>query len=159
MFGICLPSALSLFMRELDDCDSLAVVGVEVLVRNVARHRPRQFVHAIGARDIFVAHAGLQPRAEYGHDHGLLLYELCFSYLGRSAIFVTHTAAPSATRFGALARTDRAGAKSGREEYTLAGRRRRKLSKKGASRNCRKRPGLAEYRCPPSFLHKCWAYR
>src|SRR5262249_23019176 len=57
-------------------------------MRNVARHRPRQFVHAIGERDIFVAHAELQPRAEYGHDHGLLLYQLCFSYLGRSALFV-----------------------------------------------------------------------
>src|SRR5215469_13061312 len=48
VLGICLPGALPLFMRELDDRDTLAVIGIEVLVRNIAWHRPRQLVHTIG---------------------------------------------------------------------------------------------------------------
>lgn len=58
MFRIGLPGALTLF----DDGDSLAVVCIKILMRNVAWYRARQFVHAVGERYIFFAHSF--PRRE-----------------------------------------------------------------------------------------------
>src|SRR6516162_4247916 len=158
MFGIGLPGALCLGMRKFDDGDSLAVVGVKVLVRNIARYCPRQFVHAIGERDIFVTQAGLQPRAEYGHDHGSLLYQLCFSYLRTPVMSVTHDCADRHQNWRRGVSWS-PGAKCRPAACRRAARLHLAWSNRSASRRCRRTPARAGGRSRPWSLHRSPACR
>src|SRR5690348_13536795 len=60
MLGIGPPRAHAFLVLELDDRHPLAVVGEEALMGDVAWHRPGEFVHPIGQRDVFVADARAQ---------------------------------------------------------------------------------------------------
>src|SRR5690349_16832386 len=70
MLGIGSPRAHAFLVLELDDSHPLAVIGEEALMRDVAWHRPGEFVHPIGQRDVFIADARAQAGAKHGHDHG-----------------------------------------------------------------------------------------
>src|SRR5690242_17879806 len=73
VLGLRRPCALRFLVAELDDRHALAVLRVEALVRDVARHRLRDGRHALRPLEVLVLRARLEPRAEHRHDHSRFL--------------------------------------------------------------------------------------
>src|SRR6185312_8107963 len=71
--GIGAPGLLAFLVLELDDGAALAVLGEESLMRDVARRRLGELVHALDQGEVFVLQPGHQAGAEYGDDHGGVL--------------------------------------------------------------------------------------
>src|SRR5690242_10716230 len=63
------PHALRFRGFELDDRDTLAVVGGEALVRDVARHAARRLAHPCRPGLVLLLRLGLHSRTEHCEDH------------------------------------------------------------------------------------------